>query len=269
MKKGYITTIILLFISTIFLLPFLWMILSAVDAHATLNIKLPTFTFDNFMQVLSNPNNLRSLLNGAFIALFTGAGVVTLSLLAAYPLSRYKLKSKKKFLYGLLMLTGMPGIAITIPLYQLFFRLGLLNSRFWIVVLLTSGGIPYGVWLMKNFIDAIPVELEESAWTDGATRMEGIRKVLVPVLTPGIITIFIFNFSAAWGNFFTPFIFLNDPTKFPVSVTIFQFFGQYGSVEYGKLAAFSFLYTVPSILLYFFAQKIMSSGMKMGGSMKG
>jgi multiple sugar transport system permease protein len=88
-------------------------------------------------------------------------------------------------------------------------------------------------------------------------------------MLPGIATIAIFTFSGSWGNFFVPYILLQTPEKLPASVTIYQFFGSHGMVEYGRLAAFSLLYTMPSVVLYIFSQRYMSKGFSMGGATKG
>ncbi|SET37867.1 carbohydrate ABC transporter permease [Thorsellia anophelis] len=268
-RQKIIPSIILILIAITFLLPFLWMALTAFDKNASTILKMPNLTLDNFEAVLGKRDNYRSILIGLVMAFATGIGIVVIAILAAYPLSRYQLKNKRKILYSLLLISGLPAMAVTIPLYQMFFYLRIIDSIFFTIVLMIAGGIPYGVWLMKNFIDAVPVELEESAWVDGATRLQGIRRILFPVMLPGIFTIFIFNFAGTWGNFFTPFIFLNSSEKFPIAVTIYQFFGNYGMVEYGQLAAFSLLYTAPSIILYFIAQKYLSDGFRMGGATKG
>ncbi|MGG4404330.1 carbohydrate ABC transporter permease, partial [Paenibacillus amylolyticus] len=124
-------------------------------------------------------------------------------------------------------------------------------------------------WMMKNFMDSVPIDLEESAWIDGASVWNGLRRIVAPLMLPGIATIAIFTFSGSWGNFFVPYILLQTPEKLPASVTIYQFFGSHGMVEYGRLAAFSLLYTMPSVVLYIFSQRYMSKGFSMGGATKG
>lgn len=268
-KKEHISKIVLILIAIIFLLPFAWMVMAALDKNASLILKVPDFTTDNFKEVLGERKNIRSIMVGLGMAFATGVGTVLISLFAAYPLSRYNLKNKRKILYGLLLISGLPGMAIVIPVYQMFFYLKMIDSIVATTLLMISAGVPYAVWLMKNFIDAIPVDLEESAWIDGASRFQGIMKILLPVIIPGVFTIFIFNFSGAWGNFFMPYIFINSMEKMPVAVTIFQFFGSYGMIQYGQLAAFSFIYTAPSIILYFIAQRYLASSGRMNGAAKG
>ncbi|GAB6006062.1 hypothetical protein JCM12214_19620 [Geobacillus vulcani] len=118
-------------------------------------------------------------------------------------------------------------------------------------------------------MDAVPLELEESAWIDGASVLKGLQKIVAPLMIPGICTVAIFTFTLSWGNFFVPYILIQSPEKLPASVTIYQFFGQYGLVEYGKLAAFSLIYTIPPIILYMISQRFMSEGFNFGGATKG
>ena len=128
---------------------------------------------------------------------------------------------------------------------------------------------PSGIWLMKNFMDAIPVELEEAAWVDGATTMQSIRKIVSPLMFPGICVVFIYTFSGSWGNFFIPYILLSSADKQPAAVLLYQFFGQHGSISYGPLAVFSVIYALPSIILYILSQNYMSKGFTMSGAAKG
>ena len=118
-------------------------------------------------------------------------------------------------------------------------------------------------------MDAVPQELEEAAWVDGATTMKSITGVVLPLMFPGICTVFIYTFSKSWGNFFVPYILLSSASKMPASVKLYQFFGQYGLIDYGPLAAYSIIYTLPSILLYILSQNYMSKGFSLSGAAKG
>ena len=111
--------------------------------------------------------------------------------------------------------------------------------------------------------------LEEAAWVDGATTMKSIRKIVAPLMFPGICVVFIYTFSGSWGNFFIPYILLSSPEKMPASVMLYQFFGQHGTIQYGPLAAYSAIYALPSILLYILSQNYMSKGFTMAGAAKG
>lgn len=261
--------LILAFIAILFLIPLLWMLFSSVDPHAIQAIQLPkAVTLNNFREVLSDSAMLRSFGIGLLMSGVQAVVVVLICVLAAYPLSRYKLPFKKPFMLTILFLTSLPMTAVIVPVYQMFLFLKFQNSIIATTVFLISTSLPYGIWMMKNFMDSVPIELEESAWMDGATVSEGIRKVVMPLMLPGIFTVGIFTFTGSWGNFFVPFILISSPEKLPASVTIFQFFGNNGLVNYGHLAAFSVLYTIPVVVLYAFSQTYMSKGFSFGGALK-
>jgi multiple sugar transport system permease protein len=211
---------------------------------------------------------MKSLGIGLLVSGFQSVFVVIVSVLAAYPLSRYPLPWKKPFLLSILFLTSLPMTAVIVPVYQMFLYMKLQNSLIATTIFMISTSLPYGIWMMKNFMDSVPCELEEAAWIDGASVWGGVRKVVMPPMLPGIFTIGIFTFTGSWGNFFVPFILITSPEKLPASVTIFQFFGNNGLVDYGQLAAFSVLYTLPVVVLYTFAQRYMSKGFSFGGATK-
>ncbi|MCK6257458.1 carbohydrate ABC transporter permease [Fictibacillus sp. KIGAM418] len=262
--------IILTVIGVLFLLPLLWVLIASVDPNANSSIKVPTaFTVDNFKSVLTNPVNIRAFIIGLLLSLGQGLLVVLVAGLAAYPLSRYQMKYKKHFMFTILFMTSLPITAVMVPVYQLFIYMKLQDSLWGTMFFLTAAGLPYAIWMLKNFMDAVPLELEESAWIDGASVWQGLKRIVAPLMIPGICTVGIFTFSGSWGNFFVPYILIQSPEKLPASVTIYQFFGNFGMVEYGKLAAFSILYTFPAIVLYIFSQRFMSQGFSLGGASKG
>lgn len=268
--EKWIHYIILSILALLFLLPLLWMIFASVDTGAIQSLKVPEkLTLANFTSILTDPSIIRSFFIGLGMSGTQAILVVGLSVLAAYPLSRYQLKFKKSFMMTILFLTSLPMTAVMVPVYQLFLYLKFQDSIIAVTFFLTASSLPYGIWMMKNFMDSVPIELEESAWVDGASSWQGVYKIVAPLIIPGIFTVAIFTFSGSWGNFFVPYILIQSPEKMPASVTIFQFFGNFGMVNYGRLAAFSVIYTVPVVALYALSQNFMSKGFSLGGATKG
>ncbi len=217
--------VILTVIGVLFILPLLWVLFASFDPNAQQALKMPSsFTVQNFTSILTDPANLQSFGIGLFISFGQAILVVVVAIMAAYPLSRYVLKFKKPFMYSILFMTALPITAVMVPVYQLFIYLNMQDSLIGTILFLTASGLPYAIWMMKNFMDSVPLELEESAWIDGASVWGGLRKVVAPLMIPGICTVAIFTFSGSWGNFFVPYILIQSPEKFPASVTIFQFF---------------------------------------------
>lgn len=267
--RKYSSTVALLFVAILFIWPMLWLVFASLDAQAPLTVRLPKeFTLENYRAVLTNVSNYRSFINSLFISFTQATLVVILSLLAAYPLSRLNMKGKGKLMYALLFLTGLPITAIMVPVYMMFFNLRIINSLISTSLFLAATALPFSIWMMKNFMDDVPITLEEAAWLDGANFFQTLKTIVIPVILPGILVVFIFTFSGSWGNFFVPFILINAMDKMPASVAIYQFFGTHGQVQFGQLAAFSLLYTLPVAGLYLLSQKFMSDGFMLGGSIK-
>lgn len=261
---------ILGFIGICFILPLLWVLVASVDSNAMQSLKVPyQLTGANYVDVITSKANQRAFLIGLVISLGQALLVVVLGLLAAYPLSRYQMKYKKPFMLTILFMTSLPITAVMVPVYQLFLGLNLYDNIVGVMLFFVASSMPYGIWLLKNFMDSVPNDLEEAAWVDGASVFVAIRKVVAPLMIPGICTVAIFTFSGSWGNFFVPYILMQTPEKFPASLKLYQFFGQYGMVEYGQLAAFSVLYAIPSVVLYVLSQQFMSKGFGLQGGTKG
>ncbi len=259
---------ILLIVGCLFLLPFLWMVLASFDKLALASIKIPKLTLDNYIAVMQNGDNRLSFMNGLYLACGSATITTLASILAAYPLSRFPISYKYKILFGLLFLTGLPITAVMVPVYQMFVALNLQNSLTTTMIFMGASAIPYSIWLMKNFLDIVSIELEEAALVDGASRFKCLLKITIPLAFPGIAMVFISSFSGAWGNFFVPYILLQSPDKFPIALKIYQFFGQHGYINYGMVSAFSMIYMMPSLLLYIVSQRVMSLGFSMSGGNK-
>ena len=262
--------IILSLLALIFALPLIWIVLASLDPNAASNVKLPdSLTLGNYVEVLKSQANQRALKNGLIISLGQSLVVVVVAILAAYPLSRHELKCKKMFMYTILFMTALPMTAVMVPVYKLFLSMNLYNKLTGVILFMSATSLPYAIWMMKNFMDGVPMELEEAAKVDGATTLTGILKIIVPLMFPGICVVFIYTFSGSWGNFFVPYILLSTAEKMPASVQLYQFFGQNGTVVYGQLAAYSALYALPSIILYVLSQSYMSKGFNLSGAAKG
>ena len=267
-----LASLILLVMAAGFVIPLLWVIFAAFNGDPTQGIRIMwphPFTLDNFKAVMTPETTYIPLLNGAILCI--GGTLITMvcATLAAYPLSRYRSRLKRPFLVTILFSTGLPITAIMVPVYGLFVQLALDDSIPATMVFMATTALPISIWLTKNFMDGIPIELEEAAWTDGASPMRGLWGIVMPLMGPGLSVVAIYTFIGLWGNFFVPFILLLTPEKQPMSVTIYTFFGQYGQVVYGQLAAYSLLYSLPSVLLYLVLSRRLGGAFAFGGSVKG
>lgn len=261
---------IMALIGICFLIPLAWIILSAFDPAATVSISVPeTWTLSNFTEIANVDETLRPLWNSLLISFGTAAITVVVATLAAYPLSRFQMRFNKGFMYTILFGTCLPITAMMVPVYTLFVSFQLLDSVAGTILFMAATSLPMAIWMMKNFMDSVPISLEEASWVDGASAMTALWRIVVPLMKPGIAVVFIFVFTGAWGNFFVPFVLLFAPEHQPAAVAIYNFFGTHGSIAYGKLAAFSIFYSTPVLLLYLIVQRRAGGGFAMAGAVKG
>jgi multiple sugar transport system permease protein len=258
--------IVLGLLALFFILPFAWLVLSSFNPAATFAVEIPQHaTLDNFRTILTDGLVKDPFKNSAIIAFSTMLLTIALSGLAAYPLSRYAFRGKVVLMYVILFASGLPILALVTPLYALYVKFDLVDTYYGVILFLVASSLPFNIWLMKNFLDSVPVDLEEAAWVDGASVFGGFWRIVLPLAAPGVAVVGVFSFLSSWTNFFVPFIIFQSQEKMPASVSIYSFFGAYGQVSYGQLAAYAMLYAAPTIVLYFIVSRFLVRGMLMGG----
>jgi multiple sugar transport system permease protein len=262
--------VMVLVVAALFIVPLLWVILAAFNSQAGLSVEIPgRWTLDNFRAVLTPETTYRPIANG--IVLCGGAALLTIvcATFAGYALSRFNTRYKRPFLLTILFSTGLPITAIMVPVYGLFVQLNLIDTITGTLLFMATTGLPFAIWLMKHFIDGVPISLEEAAWTDGASRVQTLRHIILPLMWPGMSVVAIFTFVVMWGNFFVPFVLLLSPDRLPASVSIYTFFSQYGEVQFGQLAAYSLLYSFPVVALFLLLSRKLGGAFTLGGAVKG
>jgi multiple sugar transport system permease protein len=256
----------LVLIGILFALPMLWMLAASLDSQASWSIEVPHFTWANF-RAATGSGQLQSLWNSVVLS-----GVATLvstsaSALAAYALSRRRIPWKGPLLLIVLFLSGVPMSILIVPIYQLFATQGWL-SIMPTAIFLGVTAMPFEIWLIKNFMDAIPYDLEEAARIERASTWQILTRVIGPLALPGIGAGAIYAFVNAWGSFVVPLVLISDPNQQPGPIAIFGFIGA-ANVRYGDIAAFSILYSVPVFILYALMSRLFSGGFTLGGAVKG
>ncbi|HLI89509.1 MAG TPA: carbohydrate ABC transporter permease [Ktedonobacteraceae bacterium] len=261
--------VVLIVLGLFFLIPMLWPILASINGHATLQVSLPQpFTLDNFTSIISGGLVARPFANSAVMAISTMLLVIILSGLAAYPLSRYQFRGKATLMYFILFASALPVLALVTPLYAMYVTLNLVDTLQGCILFFVASSLPFCIWLMKNFLDGVPFELEEAAWIDGASTLGGFWHILLPLAAPGMAVVGVWSFLGAWTNFFVPLIILQSQDLLPASVHIYTFFGAYGQVNYGQLAAYALLYALPAVILYLVVSRFFVRGIG-PGALKG
>jgi multiple sugar transport system permease protein len=263
------TNIVLVLLGGFFVLPMLWMVFASVDSNPDWAIKLPSLTFANFTDVLGTAGALTAFRSSLILAGTTTVITTVLAVLAAYPLSRQHIPFKRAFMLAILFASGLPVAMLIVPVYQLYVYLGWLDSLYTTALFLAASSLPFAIWLMKNFIDAVPVELEHAAAIDGASPFRILRKVVLPLTIPGIAVTAIYTFINAWGAFVIPFVLNSNPDDQVGPVEIYNFMGSHGLFKFGDLAVFSLLFSLPVIVLYLFMSRYFSGAFNFSGAVRG
>jgi multiple sugar transport system permease protein len=171
-------------------------------------------------------------------------------------------------MFSVLLIQIIPGTATVLPLYLIMRELGLLNTMTGVVLGTATGQIPFMLWVMKGFFDTVPIELEEAAWIDGATRFQTLFRIVFPLALPGVGAASILAFNGAWASFFLPLILLNDADKFVMPLGLFRALIAYTNLDYGMLNAMGLIYILHSLLIFVFARQYLIKG-TMAGAMAG
>ncbi len=259
-----LTAIVLAFIG-----PMLWMVAAAFNPTAQLSFDVPKNpSLANFERVATWEKLFRPLLNSMVLSISASFVTVVTACLCAYPLSRHKLKFGTAFLYLILLGSGLPIIALMIPTYRMFTKLHFTDSTVMTALFMAGTSLPFAIWLARNFIDGVPISLEEAARIDGATTWQVMRLVVLPLIRPGMIVLSIYSLIGNWGNFFVPFILFNDPKKLTASVAIYNYFNSLGGVYFGRVAAFAILYSAPAVILYISISRTLGRSFSFSGAVK-
>ncbi|MEV0596667.1 carbohydrate ABC transporter permease [Nonomuraea cavernae] len=253
-RIGFYTLIAVLL--AFFTIPLLWLATAPFTSDPTYEVRMPDFTFENFQMIIDHPYALWSLVNSLVLAVGTAVLVVVLSALAAYALSRVRLPGRDALLYALLLLSSIiTGTAAMVPLFQLAIELGLIDSQTGLILILSGGLLPAAIFMIKDFMDSTPKSYEESARVFGASPLQIVRHVVVPLVRPGLATIAVWTVANVWGNFLMPFLLLSDVEKQPAAVIMYTLYTEGGQANLKVLSTFGLLYSVPVVLMYLFVSK--------------
>jgi multiple sugar transport system permease protein len=261
-----LANLILLVIGAYFVIPVLWLAVGAVDKHAGWQIQVPTLTLDNFVDALAQ-GNAQALWNSVIVSTIAAVVSTVAGTLAAYSFSRHRIPWKGPILLGILFLSGVPVTILIVPVYKMFAQYDML-SLVPTAVLMGVTSLPFAIYLIKNTIDSIPHDLEEAASMEQAGTFRILRSVIVPLAMPGIASAAIFSFVNAWGNFLIPIVLIADQSSQPAPIAIYSFIGS-ATIRYGQIAAFSIMYSLPVIALYFVMSRYFRGGFSLSGAVRG
>lgn len=208
----------------------------------------------------------RALLNSFIIAMGVAALSVVLGFPAAYGLSRYKFKGHSTVLFAMLATQMFSPVVFLISLYQIVRAYGLLNTYTSVIFAAAALSVPMAVWLLHGFLSTVPVEIEEAANVDGASRLQSIVRIVTPLAAPGLAMVSIYSFIAGWNNLLFPLVFVSNEVMRPVALALSDFAGR-NIVFWNLMMAAGVVATFPIATLFNFVQRSFVKGIT-GGALK-
>jgi multiple sugar transport system permease protein len=268
-----------------FMFPLYWIAVSSIKMRADVISRVPTFlpfiqfdpTLQNYSDILiggsvSSATGVRAssdvsvfrdrLINSVIISGAATLLAVLLGTLAAYAFSRFRIPAESDLMFFILSTRMLPPIVVLIPIFLLFSNLNLRDGYPGIILLYTTANLPFVVWMMKGFFDEIPVEYEEAAMVDGYTRLQAIRKIVIPEAIPAMAATAVFSAIVTWNEF----VFANLLNR-TYAATVPPFLNSIigvGAVEWGRLAAASVVFVIPIVIFTFLVRNHLLRGVTFG-----
>ncbi|MBN2503771.1 MAG: carbohydrate ABC transporter permease [Bacilli bacterium] len=262
--------IVLVLCSFVFVFPFLWMLFTALKTPAELLKGISVFfpaepQWQNFVSAVQKIPFFMYLKNSLIIVLSVMTGTIFSATTAAYAFAKLKWKGRDKWFIVMLATMMLPIQVILIPTFVMYSWIGWLGTRLpMIVPAFFGGGAAFYIFLLRQFFKGIPKEMTESAIIDGANHWQIFTKIMLPLSKPAIMTVALFTFMGAWNDYFGPLIFLSNPDHWTLALGLRSFQTQYGG-QYNLMMAASILIMLPTLILFFLAQKTFIEGIKFTG----
>jgi ABC-type glycerol-3-phosphate transport system permease component len=220
-------------------------------------------TLVNFTKVISNRATLRSFGNSLIVASLAAVLDLVIGSLAAYGFSRFSFKGKRSLQVLLLVIRLFPGVLLALALFQVA---GFLNVYDTFLPLILANGLlnlPFTVWNLRSMFEAIPIDLEEAAWIDGTNRVGAIRRVVLPLVAPGLAATGAFVFLLTWNEYLFAVSFIRSPEKQLITTAIAANIGQY-NIDFTGLITTGMLASVPLLIVFLLIQRYIVSGLAVG-----
>ncbi|MDB5473707.1 MAG: MalG, partial [Devosia sp.] len=245
-------------------LPMAWMILTSVKSQFAAMQYPPQWwpsepTLNNYFKLLDPTNRvgqdfLRYFWNSFYVSLVTTILGVVVAVPAAYAFSRFRFPARNFLFFAVLVRNMFPAVVFLMPLFLLMRWMGLVNTHGSLILTYLTFGLPLSIWLLKGFYDNIPIQLEQAARIDGATRFQAFILIVMPLSTPGIIATSIFSFIGARNEYVYAYTFLSRDDQMTLPVGIQRFFTEFATDWPGLMAA-TFMMSVPVVVLFLVLQK--------------
>ncbi|MCL2333016.1 MAG: carbohydrate ABC transporter permease [Actinomycetia bacterium] len=259
--------LLVLLIIVITIAPYLWLIISSFSTKIELITRkvflFPhNFTLMNY-QTLGAGDFIPAAANSIIVTSLTVVISVIIGVLAAYAFSRFRFRGRNSLLNLSLFTQMIPPIALIIPMYLIFKRLDMINTRTTLVLIYLSLVLPYLIWIMKSYVDVTPKDLEEAAMIDGCSRLKAFFFVVLPMISTGLAATVIFSFIITWNEFFYAFSLTKTLDAKTLPVLIYDFNSKFGA-NYMMSATAGVLASIPPVLIALLFQKYIITGLSAG-----
>ncbi len=250
------------------LLPFLWMI--SISFRNKADVFFPGKVFSGLTsanyETIFSEGIMKLFVNSAIIASVSTLISLVLGTLAAYGFARYNWPKRESRAFWVLSQRFLPAMAVIIPYFMIAALFRLLDTHLLLIICYTSFNIPFTIWMMRGFIEDLPIELEEAAYVDGCTRMQALRRIILPLILPGMVATAIFCIINSWNEFvFANFLTTIQAKTIPTSVMTYL---SVSGVKWGEMAATGTIAVIPVLVFAISVQKHMIRGLTLG-SVKG
>jgi multiple sugar transport system permease protein len=254
------------------LLPIFWIVKVSVTPDDLLyseGIRLwpSRMTFRNYERVLNASDFPRFFLNSLIVSIATAVAVTAVASFAGYALSRFQFRGKGWVSLFLLLTQTFPLVMVIPPIFRIMGQLGMTDNLYGLIVIYTAFNIAFATFLMQSFCDGVPKDLEEAAMIDGCTRLDALRRIVLPLTLPGMGATLAFVFTAAWGELLFALMLINSDSQKTFSVGLLTFVGKF-AVDWGQMMAASVMALVPVCIFFLFLQRYLVTGLT-AGAVKG
>ncbi|MEU3224245.1 carbohydrate ABC transporter permease [Streptomyces sp. NPDC006976] len=259
-------------IALVMVFPVYWLVISALRPSREIRSYDQTLwpssiTFDNFVKATQQPNFGTAVQSSLIVSITAVVGGMIIATLAALAIGRFRFFGRKPLLLIMILVQMLPPTAMLIPIYAQLNAMGGIDEYWSLIVVYLVSTLPFATIMIRGFVVNIPVELEESAMVDGCTRFGAFRRVILPLLAPGLAAASIFALVNAWNEYLFAYILINDNSKYTLNVWLMTFTSERGT-DYGALMAASTMIALPVVIFFMFVQKKMAAGLT-SGAVKG
>ena len=244
--------------------PLLWMVLTSIKPDREILTAIPTFwtsqpTLGAYGRLFSETNFLTYFWNSIFVAGCATLLTIVVATLAAYGITRFRFRGRETIAGTMLFTYMFAPIMIVVPFYILMRGAGLTNSHLGLILAYTTFSLPFSMWMLRSFFQSIPLELEEAAMIDGASRPKAVRLIIVPLALPGVIAVSIFTFIVAWNDYLFARVLIGTDSLKTLPVGIQDLY-ESTITDWGMVMAAGVMITIPALLFFLAVQRYLIAG---------